>query len=398
MDAGDRRGRGGQRRDDGRALGRRHVQLRAGSRTRRRPASPGERVSTQRSHVPRMRRAARERPSGSRPRAPPATAEPGRLHARQTSKGTTRELTTDDAEPDRTPELVKDLRERTGAGMMDCKRALEARPTATSRRRSRWLREKGVAQAAKKAGREAREGLVASYIHTGGRVGVLIEVNCETDFVARNEDFQKLVRDLAMQVAGLAPQLHDHRVDPGRGARGQARRAPRGRDHPEEAREHPRRRSWTASCEVVPAGRALRAAVPRHRPDRRGADHRRDRAHRREHPRAPLHPLRARGGAVSDAIAVGPVAGAGTIGLGRSSRYDAASCSRSAARRSSAAARTASTRACAPSSRDAGPRRRARRRRGRHRRRWRQHLPRPGGCRHAAWTAPPATTSACSRR
>jgi elongation factor Ts len=68
------------------------------------------------------------------------------------------------------------------------------------------LREKGLAAAAKKAGREAREGLVSSYIHTGGRVGVLIEVNCETDFVARTDEFQKLVRDLAMQVAGMAPQ------------------------------------------------------------------------------------------------------------------------------------------------------------------------------------------------
>ena len=71
------------------------------------------------------------------------------------------------------------------------------------------LRERGLAAAAKKAGREAREGLVSSYIHTGGRVGVLIEVNCETDFVARTDEFQKLVRDLAIQVAGLAPLYVD---------------------------------------------------------------------------------------------------------------------------------------------------------------------------------------------
>jgi elongation factor Ts len=71
------------------------------------------------------------------------------------------------------------------------------------------LRERGLAAAAKKAGREAREGLISSYIHTGGRVGVLIEVNCETDFVARTDEFQKLVRDLAMQVAGLAPLYVD---------------------------------------------------------------------------------------------------------------------------------------------------------------------------------------------
>jgi elongation factor Ts len=100
---------------------------------------------------------------------------------------------------------VKELRERTGAGMMDCKRALEE-AGGDIEKAVVLLRERGVATAAKKAGREAREGLVASYIHAGGRLGVLIEVNSETDFVARNEDFQKLVRDLAMQVAGLAPQ------------------------------------------------------------------------------------------------------------------------------------------------------------------------------------------------
>ena len=105
-------------------------------------------------------------------------------------------------------ELVKELRERTGAGFMDCKRALTEAggdlDAATT-----ILRERGLAAAAKKAGRDAREGLVSSYIHTGGRVGVLIEVNCETDFVARTDEFQKLVRDLAVQVAGLAPLYVD---------------------------------------------------------------------------------------------------------------------------------------------------------------------------------------------
>ena len=100
---------------------------------------------------------------------------------------------------------VKELRERTGAGMMDCKRALTEADGDVDRAVT-LLRERGVATAAKKAGREAREGLVASYIHAGGRLGVLIEVNSETDFVARNEDFQKLVQQLAIQVAGLAPQ------------------------------------------------------------------------------------------------------------------------------------------------------------------------------------------------
>ena len=100
--------------------------------------------------------------------------------------------------------LVKELRERTGAGFMDCKRAL-ADADGDLDKATAILREKGLAAAAKKADREAREGLVSSYIHTGGRVGVLIEVNCETDFVARTDEFQKLVRDLAVQVAGLSP-------------------------------------------------------------------------------------------------------------------------------------------------------------------------------------------------
>ncbi len=104
-----------------------------------------------------------------------------------------------------TADAVKELRERTGAGFMDCKRALQEADGDLDKAVA-LLRERGVAAAAKRSGREAREGLVSSYIHTGGRVGVLIEVNCETDFVARTEDFQKLVRDLAIQVAGLAPR------------------------------------------------------------------------------------------------------------------------------------------------------------------------------------------------
>src|SRR5215217_4646775 len=103
-------------------------------------------------------------------------------------------------------EKVKELRERTGAGFMDCKNALvEANGDLDAA--VALLRERGLAAAAKKAGREAREGLISSYIHTGGRVGVLIEVNCETDFVARTEEFQKLVRDLAVQVAATYPKF-----------------------------------------------------------------------------------------------------------------------------------------------------------------------------------------------
>jgi elongation factor Ts len=105
-------------------------------------------------------------------------------------------------------ELVKELRDRTGAGFMDCKKALTEADGDLDKAVA-ILRERGLAAAAKKSGREAREGLVSSYIHTGGRVGVLIEVNCETDFVARTDEFQKLVKDLAVQVAGLAPLYVD---------------------------------------------------------------------------------------------------------------------------------------------------------------------------------------------
>lgn len=100
--------------------------------------------------------------------------------------------------------LVKELREKTGAGMMDCKKAL----TETSGNFDQavdFLRKKGIAKADKKAGRETKEGAVASYIHAGGKVGVLIEVNCETDFVARTEQFQTFVKDVAMHVAAANP-------------------------------------------------------------------------------------------------------------------------------------------------------------------------------------------------
>ena len=103
------------------------------------------------------------------------------------------------------PELVKELRERTGAGFMDCKRALQETGGDLDKAVV-LLRERGLAAAAKRADRDAREGLVSSYIHQGGRLGVLVEVNCETDFVARNEQFQQLVKDIAVQVAGLAPE------------------------------------------------------------------------------------------------------------------------------------------------------------------------------------------------
>lgn len=103
------------------------------------------------------------------------------------------------------PEDVKRLREQTGAGIMDCKRALEE-SGGDFEKAVLFLREKGLSTAAKKAGRAAREGIVASYIHHGSRLGVLLELNCETDFVARTDDFQQLAREIAMQVAGMAPQ------------------------------------------------------------------------------------------------------------------------------------------------------------------------------------------------
>jgi elongation factor Ts len=103
------------------------------------------------------------------------------------------------------PEDVKKLREQTGAGIMDCKRALEE-SGGDYEQAVRWLREKGLSTAAKKAGRSAREGVIQSYIHHGARLGVLLELNCETDFVARTDDFQQLARDIAMQIAGMGPQ------------------------------------------------------------------------------------------------------------------------------------------------------------------------------------------------
>ena len=105
-----------------------------------------------------------------------------------------------------TATLIKDLRERTGAGMADCKKAL-TEVGGDIDKAIDYLRTKGLAKAAKKAGREATEGAVVSYIHGGGRIGVLVEINCETDFVARNEDFQAFTRDVALQIAAMNPQF-----------------------------------------------------------------------------------------------------------------------------------------------------------------------------------------------
>jgi elongation factor Ts len=102
-------------------------------------------------------------------------------------------------------ELVKDLRQRTGAGVIDCKTALgEAKGDIDAA--IEYLRRKGLANAAKKAGRIATDGLISSYIHTGGKMGVLVEINCETDFVAKTEDFQTFVKNIAMHIAASNPQ------------------------------------------------------------------------------------------------------------------------------------------------------------------------------------------------
>lgn len=109
---------------------------------------------------------------------------------------------------------VKELREKTGAGMMECKKALED-AKGNYEEAVKLLRERGLAAAAKKAGRATREGIIGQYIHAGGRLGVLVEVNCETDFVARTPEFQELVKDLAMQIAAASPLwVRREEIDP----------------------------------------------------------------------------------------------------------------------------------------------------------------------------------------
>ena len=101
--------------------------------------------------------------------------------------------------------MVRDLREKTGAGMMDCKKAL-AEVNGDFEKAIEWLRKKGIANAAKKAGRATKEGAIGSYIHGEGRIGVMVEINCETDFVARTDKFKDFVRDVAMHIAAASPQ------------------------------------------------------------------------------------------------------------------------------------------------------------------------------------------------
>jgi elongation factor Ts len=107
--------------------------------------------------------------------------------------------------------MVRDLREKTGAGMMDCKKAL-AESGGDFEKAVDYLRQKGLATAAKRAGRVASEGRIGSYVHAGGKIGVMVEVNCETDFVAKTDDFQNFAKDLAMQIAASSP-LYIRRED-----------------------------------------------------------------------------------------------------------------------------------------------------------------------------------------
>jgi len=104
-----------------------------------------------------------------------------------------------------TASQISDLREQTGAGIMDCKKALEESGGNFEKAKA-WLRDRGVALAAKREGKDASKGMVGSYIHLGGNVGVLLELNCETDFVARTDDFQTLVKELGMQIAAMRPR------------------------------------------------------------------------------------------------------------------------------------------------------------------------------------------------
>lgn len=103
-----------------------------------------------------------------------------------------------------TAKMVKDLREKTGAGMMDCKKALQE-TDGDEKKAINWLREKGISKAEKRSGQSAAEGVIGSYVHTNGKIGVIVEVNCETDFVAKNEKFQEFVKNIAMQIAAASP-------------------------------------------------------------------------------------------------------------------------------------------------------------------------------------------------
>ncbi len=139
-----------------------------------------------------------------------------------------------------TAAAVKQLREKTGAGMMECKNAL-VEAEGNEEKAIDILRKRGLASARKREGRIAAEGIVGSYIHMGGKVGVLVEVNCETDFVARGDEFQQLVKDVAMHIAAAEPRYVSHQDVPGDAlekereiARAQARNDPKNANKPDQ--------------------------------------------------------------------------------------------------------------------------------------------------------------------
>ena len=187
--------------------------------------------------------------------------------------------------------LVKELRDRTGAGMMECKNALvEAKGNLAEA--EIILRKRGITSAAKKATRTTRQGVIGSYIHPGSQLGVLVEVNCESDFVARTDDFQELVKDLAMQMAAADPQfIRKEDVTPGRSRQGEghpARPRPAGR----QAREDGRQDRRGPHEQVLRRGLPLRAALhSREHHHRRRSDQGQDRQAGREHFGLALRPL-----------------------------------------------------------------------------------------------------------
>ena len=190
--------------------------------------------------------------------------------------------------------MVKKLRDLTGAGMMECKAAL-TEANGNIEEATTILRKRGLASATKKAGRATKEGVVGSYIHMGGKIGVLVEVNCESDFVARTDDFQNLAREIAMHIAAANP-LYVRREDVPADLLDREREVYRGQmagqNKPDAGPQQDRRGQVEQLLRAdLPAGSAVDSrSQNHHRPDR----HRRNRQDGREHRRPPLRALQAR--------------------------------------------------------------------------------------------------------
>ena len=191
-----------------------------------------------------------------------------------------------------TAKMVNDLRMQTGAGLLDCKKAL-TEANGNVEEAITILRKKGAASAAKKADRATQEGLIESYIHVGGKVGVLIEVNCETDFVARNDEFKAFVRDLCLQIAAASPlYVSRDQVPEADLAKEREIAAAQVQGKPPAAvQKIVEGKLEKYLFDGLPARPALREGA---REDREGDAHREDREDRREHPDPPLRPLPAR--------------------------------------------------------------------------------------------------------